>query len=208
MISAAYLYSLCQALDLRVMQIKFLRSLEPTLRTVTEEAFPFLSQTELGKLHPKIWTRVIESFSKTATMDSHTRFKEIFENTQPSIIKFFTSATAPAFDILPPLCNGTKNATERSLSLFLELREAYSAQPDATPFLGRASKRMYLFVRRELRVPFHRGLVDHPASPPLSGIAKGGHRQNRTTGNRISAIYEALRSGRLCKVAMECVFAV
>lgn len=208
MISAAYLYSLCQALDLRVMQILFLRSLQPTLQTVTEEAFPLLSQFELEKLHPKIWKSVTESFSKTATMDSHARFKEIFENTQPSIIKFFTSDLSPAFDILPSLCNWTKTATERSLSLFLKMREAYSAQPDATHFLGKASKRMYLFVREELRVPFHRGLVDHPTSPPLKGAVEEEYRQKRTTGNRISVIYEALRSGRVYEAAMECVFSL
>lgn len=206
MISAAYLYSLCQALDLRVMQIIFLRSLQPTLRTITEEAFPFLSQIELEMLHPKIWNRVIEFFSTTATMDSYARFKEIFESTQPSIIQFFASDLSPAFDIFPSLCNWTKTATDISLSLFLKMREAYSMQPDATPFLGKASKRMYLFVRKELRVPFHRGLVDHPTSPPLNGPIEEDYRQKRTTGSRISVVYEALRSGRIYEAAMDCVF--
>jgi len=208
MIVAAGLYSLCQALDLRVMQIKFLRSLQSTLQTVTEEAFPFLSEVDLRKLHPKIWKCVVESFPKTASMDSHARFREIFQNTQPCIIGFFASENTPAFDILSPLCNWTKSATERSLSLFLTMRAAYCAQPDATPFLGRASKRMYLFVRGELRVPFHRGLVDHPVSPSLKGAVDGECEQKRTTGSRISVIYEALRSGRLYEAAMDCVFSV
>jgi len=33
-------------------------------------------------------------------------------------------------------------------------RECYIANPDATPFLGRAAKRMYNFVRHELEIPF------------------------------------------------------
>jgi phenylalanine ammonia-lyase len=206
LISAAYLYSLCQALDLRVMQFQFLQSLQPVLQDITNEAFPFLTKIELEKLRPKIWKSVIGSFSNTANMDSSTRFKQIFESIQPTIIKFFTSDLTIVFDFVPALCNWTKTATERSLSLFIEIREAYSMQPDATPFLGAASKRMYVFVREELRVPFHRGLVDHPTSPPAEGATQEEFRERRTTGSRISIIYEALRSSRAYEPVIECIY--
>jgi phenylalanine ammonia-lyase len=205
LISAAYLYSLCQALDLRVMQLQFLQSLQPVLQDITNEVFPFLTKIELQTLHPKIWKSVTESFSNTANMDSSARFEQIFESTQPTIIKFFTSSLTIIFDFIPALCNWTKTAAEKSLYLFTKMRKAYSEQPDASPFLGEASKRMYMLVRKELRVPFHRGLIDHPTSPLAKGATNEEFRERRTTGSRISVIYEALRSGRAYETVIHCI---
>lgn len=205
LISAAYLYALCQALDLRVMQIQFLQSLRPTIQTIANEAFPFLSKIDLEKLHAQIWKSIIDSFSNTATMDSESRFKTIFENAQPAIITFMTIDLNIATNFIPALRDFTKNGTEKSLALFLKMRDAYAEQPDATPFLGIASKRMYTFVREELRVPFHRGLVDHPTSPAVNGEEPG---ERRTTGSRVSVLYEALRSGRGYEAVMECMYGI
>ena len=54
---------------------------------------------------------------------------------------------------------------------------------------------MYSFVREELGVPFHHGLVDHPT-------AGAGGRGTTTVGGNASVIYEALREGKMYEVVM------
>lgn len=42
----------------------------------------------------------------------------------------------------------------------------YAKYLNITPgYLGKASQRMYTFVRQELGVRFHRGLIEHPTQP-------------------------------------------
>ena len=65
---------------------------------------------------------------------------------------------------------------------------------------------MYRFVRYELGVPLHKGLVEHPTYPNAErdGVrASAGEKV--TIGKRVSTIYAALRSGRMRKVLLECL---
>ncbi|OCK90989.1 putative phenylalanine ammonia-lyase [Cenococcum geophilum 1.58] len=103
-------------------------------------------------------------------------------------------------------------AASTSLALFSQTRERYLADPDAMPFLGAASRRMYAFVRKELQVPMNRGLVDHPTPVPSAavngssnGVSKEDRRVKKTTGNWISVVYDALRQGQVTEVVVECL---
>jgi len=94
-----------------------------------------------------------------------------------------------------------------SKSIFIDNREEYLANPDATEFLGVASKKMYKFVRNELGVPMNKGLIDYPM---YEGCGKGGNvggkkGEKLTTGTQISRIYKALREQRAAGMIMECL---
>lgn len=81
-------------------------------------------------------------------------------------------------------------------------RTRFLQQQDTPVFLGRASRKMYLYVRQTLGVPLHQGLIDHPT--PTAEFAANGSKK-KSIGSWISVIYEALRSGRLHEPLMDCL---
>ena len=78
---------------------------------------------------------------------------------------------------------------------------AFCAAPHTPELLGRGSKRLYHFVREQLGVPFHQGLVEHPTV----GNAELDGRAKRTIGSWISKVYDAIRSGAIHEPLMELV---
>lgn len=61
---------------------------------------------------------------------------------------------------------------------------------------------MYLYVRETLKVPFRRGLEDHPT--PLEPTAPDGSRK-WTIGSWISVIHESLPDGEMPHQLMHCL---
>ena len=78
----------------------------------------------------------------------------------------------------------------------------YFSQPNAPEYLGHASRCMYAFVRKELGVPFHRGLIEHP-SP--HGEQEIDGRPKKTIGSWIGLIYMAVRNGRVYDHIIQCL---
>ncbi|OCL05332.1 putative phenylalanine ammonia-lyase [Glonium stellatum] len=232
LMSASYLYTLCQALDLRVMHIYFIRELQPALERLVEELFGVMVEGEarIAPLKEAVWTHVTHEMMKTSTLDSVQRFEKIMPARAPmpqcngsvnglgngngndhAATGAESTAEYPA-GLLVALYAFRDRAASTALALFSQTRERYLADPDATPFLGAASKRMYAFVRKELQVPMNRGLIDHPT--PVSGTVINGSingtnqedaRVRKTTGSWISMVYEALRQGRVTEVVVECL---
>ena len=80
-------------------------------------------------------------------------------------------------------------------------REAYHAHPDATPYIGSASSRMYKFVRYELEVPFMSNKAISTLKDEESDFnwCKPEHDSKRgvTMGRMIATVYESMRTGHL-----------
>ena len=219
LMSSAYLYSLCQALDLRTMNLLFVEKLKPAVEELTTSIFGrFFASDAFAALQSSLWTSMSHGLEITTTKDSSDRFTAVAQCAQPALIEALSSPShTPINGILTNGVNGTKHSSPPNLlsllssytnklaalikQTFLTNRETYLAHPDATPYLGAASKRMYKFVREDLQVPFHRGLVDHPTSN--GGDDKS--RQLKNTGSQISIIYEALRDERLIEPVMACL---
>lgn len=199
---SAHLYSLCQALDLRAMNAKFLVAVEPVVVELTKGMFTALvsSKEKMDDAVASIWSAYEGYVSATTTKDSSDRFIAVASSIQPLLIDVLKDAHA-ASNALLLVTTWTKGVAEISKSFFINTRAAYLAQPDATPYIGVASKRMYTFVRRTLGVPFHRGLVDHPTLH----LTSGDQPMRKNTGSQISIIYEALRDERLIEPVMECL---
>lgn len=77
---------------------------------------------------------------------------------------------------------------------FTQTRSEFFVKPPTKQFLGRASLGLYCFVREELGVHFHQGLVEHPGRK-ASGKANG--REKRTIGSWVSIIYTALTNDQV-----------
>ncbi|KAL8643654.1 MAG: hypothetical protein Q9226_008209, partial [Calogaya cf. arnoldii] len=94
---ASYIYTLCQALDLRVLQFSFFQSLEPLLYSVNKQSFsPLLGDLDFSELHVDIWDHVQANWLLTANKDSDDRCTHVVESTIGVIVKSFLTATPQA----------------------------------------------------------------------------------------------------------------
>ena len=201
-IAATYLYVLCQALDLRAMDHLFLQAMEPALREVTTRHFGMAFQDEavLESLHVTLWEQTKKHLSQTTNLDSTTRFTTVASAVQSALTSFLynappTTSTPSSFNVLQAIKAWTTSASATLYNTFTSNREQYFAKGCALPFLGKASRRMYAYVRGELGVPFHKGLVDRPV--------RG--RELKTVGGNISVVVEGLRGGGGWGVVVGCL---
>lgn len=213
LMSSAYLYSLCQALDLRAMNVLYLDKLRPAIEQLTTRSFArFFHSETLLVLQRSVWSAITIGLENTTTKDSSDRFIAVAQIAQPSLVQALSrskqgmrdgtkTSSEDTLDLFSLVLSWTEQVATLAKDMYLSNRETYMTHPDATPFLGAASKRMYKFVREELAVPFHRGLADHPT---LNG-GEDKARKLKNTGSQISIIYEALRDERLIVPVMECL---
>lgn len=146
--TAAHLFAACQAVDLRAMHIKFLETFEPQLQLVTEEILkPVLKdQDALGNLLQALWARLDKSLEQVTSMDTVQRFHSASSMLQPIVLRFITASSQS----IEALEHWTESCAETMLRSFEAARDLYSKTPNAEPFLGRASRRMYKYVRESL----------------------------------------------------------
>ncbi|KAL8691267.1 MAG: hypothetical protein Q9218_003469 [Villophora microphyllina] len=207
---ASYLYTTCQALDLRVLQLSFFQSLEPILYTVNRHSFsPLLSDLDFDELHLSIWDHVQVTWLLTANKDNEDRYTHVIDSTVGVIAKFLLESTVQAGHsessssaALEAITGWKKSARETIAETFHSVRVRFFEKQNTAEFLGVGSHKLYTYVREELKVPFHQGLKDHPE--PHDMFAGDGSRK-RTIGSNISIIYEALRSGAMHRPLIECL---
>lgn len=161
---ACALYGVCQALDLRVMHRKF----EAVLQTSVDTSLTAMLQTLDADASTqtcarmKVRRHVKAELEKTTTLDAGARFKLIFVGAKTPLLEVLEHTDLQSTDLLSHLRQWTEDITSDAIRLYKVTTAAYLEQGDALPFLGRGSKRLYRFVRHELKVPMHRGVVDHP----------------------------------------------
>ena len=200
-LSAAYLLTLCQALDLRVLYIRFLAALEPSFEAAAKESFePYL--TNLDKLHQKLWTNFRRELRKTTAMDSSERFSQIINSLQPTIITHArTNSNSDSSLGIQTIQQWNTRLSTLSLQTYQSTRKTYAANPDSSEFLGPASKRIYRYVRGTLGVEFQISVEDGVDKKFMSGVDGC----NVTIGVQISKINAAIQNGALFVPVMECL---
>ena len=193
--SAAYLLTLCQALDLRALHIHFLAALEPDLKRISFELFePLLEDLDL--LHHAIWLHFRKALVDTIAVDSSQRFVQVMQTLQPTILNHAILNSKDGAGLLTALRQWTESCASLSLDIFRSTRSTYSTKPDASEFLGSASKRMYKFVRFHLSVPFQ---TASRCVESTNGL------DNTSLGALLSKIHCAIQNGALYVPVMDCV---
>ena len=209
-LSAVHLIALCQALDLRAMNIHFLEIFEPSFREETQKAFRDLNGSDkwLDECQSSLWMTFRRCLDQTTTLDSAHRFSSILDSLQPVVLKFAPSLT----ETLVALEKWTSICSTMALNNFNLNREQYIAQPDATKFLGLASRRMYRFVREQLHVPFLQEKTIRTPEPESFGAElKGGpngcaeHVAAPNVSSLMTTVYLSMRNGELYGPVMECL---
>jgi phenylalanine ammonia-lyase len=62
---------------------------------------------------------------------------------------------------------------------FISFRHKFFEKQNTVDYLDQASKKVYKFVREELGIPFHRGLVEHPVPGGIEGRMISGRERRR-----------------------------
>jgi phenylalanine ammonia-lyase len=106
--------------------------------------------------------------------------------------------TLDAVDVLSQIASAHLLACCQALDLrAIEIEGRSDTPPDATKYVGQASRRMYNFVRKDLGIPFLG--EDHLASQ--EAVTEDG--MTPSMGLYNTRVYESIRSGRLYQVVME-----
>ena len=236
MMVASYVVMVCQALDLRVLQMLFKEKVKPKVaemmdgllerylepkKTGGSDGEPEAGGTGDGQriiIGDNVWDEINKAWDETTTLDLHQRCEAIAEraaNALMTALSKITEVKGSAFELFTAV-----STWKRYLSYVLEntydatRRDMFERHGNVTPqYLGQASRKLYSFVRLELGVPFHRGIVEDPTlarqksrigqqqDPPLLRSPVGG----KTIGSLISTVYDAIRDGRLIEPVMAAI---
>ena len=217
-LSAAHLLALCQALDLRAMHLRFLEKLSGHFTDELQNAFPKAWLASDTNVPETLWTEFTNHFDNTSGIDSPNRFEKIAKSLQPTILHH-SPKTA---ETLTRLDTWTARFSSLATTLYNSNRATYLSVPDATPYLGAASARMYTFVRKKLQVPFLEEATITTPKDEAEGVEfefdddSSRGEQTRSVdqsaspsmGGFVTVVYEAMRSGELYAVVGECLQAV
>ena len=121
---ASYLYALCQALDLRAMQVEF----EAGLRVAVQDKLaahlgPHLSAAELDELYPLVWCALVSELERTSTKDVSQRMQIASTATLPPIVEF--CAKHGALAVLEDVIRFRDDVATLGTEQMTELRQAY-----------------------------------------------------------------------------------
>lgn len=191
LMSASYLYTVCQALDLRVLQITYFQALEPALYAVNNKIFGhLLSDADFDELHMSLWEHIQVTWLLTANKDSEDRYAHLVDSALAVVARFFISSPKLATGTaLEALATWKEAAFDCLAETYTTTRMRFFEKQNTTDYLGHATRKMYMYVRKTLGVPIHQGLEDHPTPKDEN--------KKLTIGSWIAVIYEALREGHL-----------
>jgi len=211
-LSSAHLVALCQALDLRAMNNRFLERLEGDLKNLFLALPPNTldtSKTPEGFEHywKKCWAIFTSRCTQLMTSNSADRFATAVSAMSAYLLPFLNNHNPEAVGSIQVW---VVSSSQWAVDAFNANKDQYFANPDATPYLGIAASKMYTFVRKELRIPFIRN--DSISTPKEEKFGSGGgpferdeRRIGMTMGDVVTKVYQSQRSGVLYEVVVDCL---
>ena len=150
-LAAAHLVAVCQALDLRVFQVRFLAIVHQDFHDeLTCNIGPHMTETSaLPKQLGDCWKMFTDRLEVNTSLDSTVRIPSAITYLRSSIMQHLTSSKS-SFDALKAC---TERLGDRMLEVYTQTKDQYLQAREAEDWLGRASKRIYDYVRTELSVP-------------------------------------------------------
>ncbi|KAG7091014.1 Phenylalanine ammonia-lyase str11 [Marasmius oreades] len=197
-LTASYLYVLCQALDLRSLEKELKEGLTRIIREELSHTYASdVSYTELSSVTVNVQKAMFAMWEQTSTMDASARMQKIAASSSTVLLDFFTrtpySESESIGKALAAIPKFRSTFASRATSLFGELREAYlfgkRGSAPASQYLNK-TKPMYEFVRKTLGIHMH-------GSENYNNFANGHGFDEQTVGQDISIIHEAIRDGRM-----------
>jgi phenylalanine ammonia-lyase len=197
MMCAAHLYIVCQALDLRAMQVEFFNTAKAACEASFHDLFDHIGASS-GRRFDPVWSFIRDSWLEWNRLDLETKCAHV----SGECLGYMVSMDDMGFshqecwepirrwkDILPAIL---KDSHHKSVESFTQSRP--------TPqYLSERTGRVYRFVRDQLQVPFHQGIQDHPTF----NRKDDGEGPKRTIGTYISRIYAAIRSEEMARLLLD-----
>ena len=213
LMASAHLYALCQALDLRSRQQDFLQRAERKSLALFHDNLggSFGDSANAEAVHlSSVWPRIKGKWLSLSAADTRKRGEMTAFETVATLIEQVQELPAAEDAESSQKLYIAVQAYKRSLADMLN--EEYDGaknsflQTQSTPeYLGSATKILYHFVRKELNIPMHTGLREHPT---VTADEVGELGDQKTIGTRISSIYESLQDGRMYRPLMDIVGAL
>ncbi|KAG6903034.1 hypothetical protein C0995_007467 [Termitomyces sp. Mi166 len=198
MLTASYLYILCQALDIRALQREFTTGLGTIVDDELSGIFgEHLTSSQKAILEKKVLAVMVATLDKTSTMDSSDRMNTAVASTTTTFVDFLSGAefadAAFTTAAIPLISLFRSQVASRALDLLDQLRRDYlsgdrGAAP-ASPFLSK-TRGVYEFIRINLGVRMH-------GSENYARFVNGLGVDDVSIGQNISRIHEAIRDGKI-----------
>ncbi|KAF2473409.1 phenylalanine ammonia-lyase [Lindgomyces ingoldianus] len=208
LMASCFLYVCCQALDLRVLHLEFLSKLKPAVLQVTQEVFgELLTPHVLDTAHSRVVDVIPGAWGSSTHLDATERYEHLVNTTLPVLTNAIASTTSsrnPSLT-LAHIEAWKERMLETVSSAYTKHRATFFLIQSTPQYLGKASTVMYTFVRKDLGVPMHQGLVEHPRGCEAAEANTMDGRPKKTIGSWVSIIYESLRSGRMNDRIMACL---
>ena len=208
MMAACSLYVACQALDLRVFQLNFFRIMPDILRSTVHDAFlELLSSQQITELVQHLLDKIPKFWSTVSRMDIGDRCRHVVDMALPTVMSaLLSNQTNSCRDscALNAIEHWQTTTTAALESAHRSMLAQFCSAQDTANHLGAGTKLVYVAIRHQLGVPFHRGFVEHPSASHI-GSDKLDGRDKRTIGAWISIIYEALRGDGLTETFLSCM---
>jgi len=203
-LSAAALVAVCQALDLRALQIGFLNSYRAEFGEIIKSSFTSWGEEDLNLLEERGWSVLLKSFDATASMDASDRFQTVAKSVRELVLDYEDGVKVQS--VMGDLKVFVSTLADSLRCRWSSYRDAYlmtEGAGDASPFLGAASKRIYGFIRRDLGVPLLHTKKFQTPRTEMPIVYTDEIEEPPTVGQFTSTVYRAIRDGRLAKLAIE-----
>jgi phenylalanine ammonia-lyase len=196
MMVAGVLYCSCQAIDLRVMHVTFLETVTSTLSETFARTLQNDRKSEIiGVSLTAAFQSLRNSWWDNAGLDAADRCSSgasAFVQTlcDPPKGDLCIRSEFDCFDLSAKEMRQLKSDLQADmLNAYQVHRSEFMHEPTSERYVGAGSKALYTWVRKEMGIPMHRGLEDHPVPGILAG--------KQTIGSHVTKIFEAVRDGRL-----------
>ncbi|KAM3499738.1 hypothetical protein MY10362_007019 [Beauveria mimosiformis] len=209
LIVANCMYTACQGADIRTMHKTFLIRLADPIRDLISTLTGGKENTEVERASESttffhlFWREFEDAWYRTAHLDAGERCEKVSETLVTVMVMHSNQIGADGLSA-SKLEESRQALSALTLETYTAHRESFFRNLATSRFLGDGTKVMYLFVREQLGVPMHRGLVEHPVAGAADGNMIDG-RPKKTIGSWVSIIYEAIRAGSFSDAMLEFV---
>ncbi|RYP65891.1 hypothetical protein DL771_008075 [Monosporascus sp. 5C6A] len=182
LMSAAYIYTLCQAVDLRCLHLEFVKVAESTTHDIVRAIFgPAARMPEaIEELQRRVWACLLENWGKLSHLDLKERCQETSRKSLGHVIEVLKSLQIPA--TLVEVDDYQTRITATLGQVYDECRQRFFLVQETASYLGSGSKRIYTYVRDHIGVPLHRGFSDQAQSAAVSDAYANSHINGHANG--------------------------
>ncbi|KAK1246231.1 hypothetical protein MKX08_000033 [Trichoderma sp. CBMAI-0020] len=161
LMSAAYIYALCQAVDLRCLHLEYIKIAEPATNDIVRSIFGSIIEVPeaISALEKCAWDSILDIWIKLSHLDLDQRSLETSRKAVGDIVEFLSSKKL--FVTLNYLENYQTRLAAILSCLYRQCRERFFLVQETPNYLGSGSRRIYAYVRNHIGITLHRGFSEN-----------------------------------------------